>query len=291
MPELPEVESIVRELCDSRPSLLGRKIVAVNIAWEGVVSGCPCTEFQRQLTGAGFASVTRHGKYLLFGLEPQPGLQSKSRWLVIHLRMSGRLYLLPQAEAIARHTRLALILDQGLVLRFDDPRKFGRVWLVDDPAEIIAALGPDALTLCVEEFSARLARHRRQLKALLLDQSFVAGIGNIYADEILHRAGLNPCTNSGDLADVDVLRLHAAIVSVLREAVAARGANIDGVFKAGGFRVNVYARKGKACPNCGTAIVRIMVGQRGTHYCPRCQPLSQTIPAQSSSRARPSSRR
>ena len=273
MPELPEVESIVRELLDAQPSLLGRKITGVNIVWEGVVSGVLCADFQRQLAGAGFVSVARQGKYLLFGLEQKVGPQAKSRFLIIHLRMSGRLFLVSQSDAIARHTRLSLVLDHGLALRFDDPRKFGRVWLVDDPGEVIAGLGPDALTMRAEDFSARLARHRRRLKALLLDQAFVAGIGNIYADESLHRAGLNPCANSGDLSAADVLRLHGAIISVLQEAVAAKGANIYGVFKAGNFQVSVYAREGEACPVCGTAIVKTRIGQRGTHYCPRCQVL------------------
>jgi formamidopyrimidine-DNA glycosylase len=193
---------------------------------------------------------------------------------VIHLRMTGRLYLVPQAEAIERHTRLALTLDNGCAVRFDDPRKFGRVWLIDAAASITARLGPDALTVGLEEFVARLACHRRQIKPLLLDQSVVAGIGNIYADESLHRAGIHPSVNSADLTPEQVRRLHAAVIAVLDEAVAAQGANIDGVFKAGSFVVSVYGREGRPCPVCGTPVSKIRVAQRGTHFCVRCQQLS-----------------
>jgi formamidopyrimidine-DNA glycosylase len=185
--------------------------------------------------------------------------------------MTGRLFLVPECDVIDRHTRLALILDHGCALRFDDPRKFGRVWLVDDPETVTRDMGPDALTVGVNEFTARLVGYRRQLKPLLLDQSFVSGIGNIYADESLFRAGLHPLMNSADFLPEETRRLHAAITSVLGEAVAAGGANIDGVFKAGSFVVHVYGREGAPCRICGTAISKIRVGQRGTHFCAHCQ--------------------
>jgi formamidopyrimidine-DNA glycosylase len=187
--------------------------------------------------------------------------------------MTGRLFLVPASEAIERHTRLALMLDHGRALRFDDPRKFGGVWLTDDPETVTGGMGPDALTVDIDEFTARLAKYRRMLKPLLLDQSFVAGIGNIYADESLYRAGLHPLTNSADLLPDETGRLHAAIISVLGEAVAAGGANIDGVFRAGSFVVNVYGREVAPCRTCGTPISKIRVGQRGTHFCGHCQTL------------------
>lgn len=277
MPELPEVESIVRELLEARPPLVGRRIERVQVVREGALAGVSSDALRRQLTGAGFTSVGRHGKYLLFGLQRGGPFREPHRFLIIHLRMTGRLWLVPEACAVERHTGLSLILDQGLALRFDDPRKFGRVWLVEDPGQVIGNLGPDALTVGFPEFRGRIAGSRRQLKPLLLDQSFVAGIGNIYADESLYRAGLNPLCNSGDLAEADLERLHAAIVSVLEEAVAARGANIDGVFKAGEFRVAVYGREGEPCPACGTTIVKTRVGQRGTHFCPACQFLQDKV--------------
>jgi formamidopyrimidine-DNA glycosylase len=185
--------------------------------------------------------------------------------------MTGRLFLVPHSSALERHTRLVLMLEKGLALRFDDPRKFGRVWLVDDPAIVIGGLGPDALLLDCADFAARLAQHRRQLKPLLLDQSCVAGIGNIYADESLFRAGLHPLAIASRLTPGEVCRLHAAVTSVLAEAVAAKGANIDGVFKAGSFVVSVYGREGAPCRVCGTAVSKIRVGQRGTHFCAQCQ--------------------
>jgi len=269
MPELPEVESVVRTLRDGRPSLVGARIRSVLPVWPGVFSPNSPDAAPAQLEGCCVASIGRLGKYMIFALDC-PGRPSLS--LVIHLRMTGRLFLVPESVAIERHTRLALMLDGGLALRFDDPRKFGRVWLTDDPETVTAGMGPDALTVGLDEFAARLAGHRRQLKPLLLDQSFVAGIGNIYADESLHRAGLHPLRTSSGLLPDEVRRLHAAVISVLGEAVAAGGANIDGVFKAGSFVVTVYGREGAPCRTCGTPISKIRVGQRGTHFCGQCQP-------------------
>ena len=270
MPELPEVESVVRTLRDGTPSLIGSRICSVEVVWPGVLSQHSGDASLEQLEGCSFASIGRLGKYLIFSLNC-PGKQP--HFLVVHLRMTGRLFLVPECDAIKRHTRLALMLDHGRALRFDDPRKFGRVWLVDDPETVTGGMGPDALTVTPDEFAARLAGYRRQLKPLLLDQSFVSGIGNIYADESLFRAGLHPLTNSADLLPDETRRLHAAIISVLDEAVAAEGANVDGVFKAGSFIVKVYAREGTPCRVCGTPISKIRVGQRGTHFCGQCQTL------------------
>jgi formamidopyrimidine-DNA glycosylase len=268
MPELPEVESTARSLRESRPCLPGRRVEEVRVPWQGVVQDSSPADLRQRLHNARFTSVERHGKYLLLGL--QNG-EERNFFLVVHLRMTGRLYLVPAAEAVARHTRLALMLDQGLALRFDDPRKFGRVWLVEDASQVLRGLGPDALTIGFGEFAAALSARRRQLKPLLLDQSILAGIGNIYADEILFRAGLHPLTNSGDLSGEQVRLLHATVISVLQEAVASQGANIDGVFKAGRFVVNVYGREGAECRICGNRIVKLRVGQRGTHICTNCQ--------------------
>ncbi|MBK5276946.1 MAG: DNA-formamidopyrimidine glycosylase [Desulfuromonadales bacterium] len=268
MPELPEVESVVRSLRDGCPSLIGARVRSVNLVWPGVVSSTSDCFDEELLEGCRFASIGRVGKFLLFGLKNSRG---RSLCLAVHLRMTGRLFLVPEREAVERHTRLALMLDDGLALRFDDPRKFGRVWLIDDPSAVTGGMGPDALAVGFEEFASRLTRYRRQIKPLLLDQSFVAGIGNIYADESLYRAGIHPCTISADLAPDAVRRLHAAIATVLSEAVEAQGANIDGVFKAGSFVVSVYGREGASCRICGTAISKIRVGQRGTHFCGHCQ--------------------
>ena len=270
MPELPEIESVVRSLRDGHPSLIGSRIRSVAVVWPGVISQHPQTADPAALEGCCFDSIGRRGKYLFFSLSC-PGKQPL--FLVVHLRMTGRLFLVQDSATIERHTRLALILDHGLALRFDDPRKFGRAWLVDALETVTGGMGPDALSIGPDEFAARLAGYRRKLKPLLLDQSFIAGIGNIYADESLYRAGLHPLTNSADLLQDGMRRLHAAIRSVLSEAVEAGGANIDGVFKAGSFVVNVYGREGAPCLTCGTPISKIRVGQRGTHFCGHCQAL------------------
>lgn len=275
MPELPEVEYIARNLRDSLPSLLGRLIQKVHLVWNGVYSTGSDSDSLLKLEGYRFTSVNRHGKYLVLGMKPPNDQANVERFLVIHLRMTGRLFLVPLDQAFDLHTRLTLFLDNNVALRFDDPRKFGRVWLVDDVAGFFAGLGPDALAIGFEEFASRLAAFRRQLKPLLLDQSFLAGIGNIYADESLFRARLHPLAISSDLTPIEVRRLFDSIKSVLDEAVAANGANIDGVFKAGDFIVSVYGRNGHQCHVCGTRIIKIRVGQRGTHLCSHCQKLPE----------------
>jgi len=213
MPELPEVESVCRSLTNAIPSLVGQRIRAVDVRWPGVVSDS-CIEFSSsKLEGFRFTAVSRHGKYLLCGLESLQ--RSSSCTLVVHLRMTGRLYLVPENEALAQHTRLSLFLDEGVALRFDDPRKFGRVWLVDVPEEVTSRLGPDALTISREDFSARVAHRSRQLKPLLLDQSVLAGIGNIYVDEILFKSGFHPASISSHLTPQELQRLHANVIAVL----------------------------------------------------------------------------
>lgn len=268
MPELPEVESVRLCLEHGKPSLLGRTVQQVQMLRENVVAG-DSSRFIQTLTGARCDQIRRHGKYLFFGFSVTR--QSVQCWLTVHLRMTGRLYLVPIQEPLPRHTRLVLALDQDLALRFDDPRGFGRVWLVDDPATVIAGLGPDALTITPVQFQERLNGVKRQLKPLLLDQSFVAGIGNIYADETLFRARLHPEQRSDRLSADEVVRLFVALHQVITLAVELKGANIDGVFEAGLFPVAVYGRQGLPCQVCGAMINKIRVGQRGTHFCPFCQ--------------------
>jgi formamidopyrimidine-DNA glycosylase len=194
--------------------------------------------------------------------------------MVVHLRMTGRLFLVTGPVARTQHTRLVMHLRDGVTLRFDDSRAFGRVWLVADPTEVIAGLGPDALTIDETLFLQRLNHHRRLLKPLLLDQSFVSGLGNIYTDESLFRARIHPLQPTSGLTAPQQKLLYRAIHEVMHEAVACKGANIDGVFEAGCFPVAVYGRDGLPCPVCGTSIVKVRVGQRGTHLCPQCQPLN-----------------
>ncbi len=175
----------------------------------------------------------------------------------------------------ATHDRLILRLSDDRTLVFTDPRKFGRVWLVDDPAEIFKELGPEPLS---DDFTptrlyANLHAQHRQLKPLLLDQSFLAGLGNIYTDEALHMARLHPLTSSDAVSLEEAEILWMAIRAVLEEGIRRNGASIDWVYRGGDFQnhFRVYGRQGQPCPVCGTKIERIVVGQRGTHYCPTCQ--------------------
>ncbi|MEI6213542.1 MAG: DNA-formamidopyrimidine glycosylase [Desulfuromonadales bacterium] len=271
MPELPEVEGVRRTLRDGNPSLIGKVILSVDVIWDGVVAGSEKSEFSSLITGRQFTGIDRHGKYLLFQLTAA-GSDSPPLFLVVHLRMTGRLTILPQGSLMGRHARLAVTLDSGDMLTFDDPRKFGRVWLVNSPDTVKSCLGPDALTVDENTFLCQIRNHRRRIKALLLDQSVIAGVGNIYADESLFRARIHPETVSDRLAEKQLKVLYRAVTGVMKEAVDLHGANIDGVFKEGGFIVSVYGQTGRPCPVCGTPIVKIRSGQRGTHFCPRCQP-------------------
>jgi formamidopyrimidine-DNA glycosylase len=272
MPELPEVESVRRLLAEGRPSLLGSTIGRVEVLRDTVIGGTFLPEqFSHMIVGLVFHEIFRHGKYLFFRL--QSARATNSLWMAVHLRMTGRLFMGPESASRAAHTRLVVHLQDGWALRFDDPRAFGRVWLVADPAEVIAGLGPDALMVDEATFLQRLDLHRRQLKPLLLDQSFVAGLGNIYTDESLFRAGMHPLQGTAGLKASQRKRLYQAIHAVMHEAVECKGANIDGVFEAGCFPVAVYGRAGMPCAVCGTSIIKIRVGQRGTHLCPRCQVL------------------
>ena len=155
MPELPEVESVLRTLQECPPVLPGRMINSVIVLSDTVISGCPVANFTGELEGMLFSSIARHGKYLIFRMI-RPGVGCSGSFLVVHLQMTGRLFLVPREHSIERHTRLVLILDNDLALRFDDPRKFGRVWLAANPADVLSKLGPDALTVTPEIFRSRI---------------------------------------------------------------------------------------------------------------------------------------
>jgi formamidopyrimidine-DNA glycosylase len=254
MPELPEVETVVRTVA---PRLLGRRIVEVR-----VFSKKPWAESVAKAHGQQVHGVRRYGKYILIELE--------HGMLAIHLGMTGK--LAANAEA-GSYTRAVLVLDLGEIL-FDDVRQFGSVrWLDREPVH----LGPDALAISVDEFVERLAARRTRMKALLLDQSFVRGIGNIYADETLFRARIHPLAVAARLSRARGRRLHAAMVEVLTEAIAKGGSSISDYVDADGrpgwFQLlhRVYQKTGEPCLVCGAPIRRILVAQRGTHYCPKCQ--------------------
>ncbi len=272
MPELPEVETIVRALrhgtAAGAPPLPGRRIVGVRIHWPGHIA-CPApSAFRRQVRGRVVLDVRRRGKFLTFALDRGA--------LILHLKMSGDLVLAPAAAPRDRFERTVFNLDDGWELRFNDARKFGRVYLVDDPAVILGRLGPEPLEpqLTARALGERLARHHRPLKPLLLDQAFLAGMGNIYADEALHRARLHPLRYSDHLDAEEVRRLWKGMRDALRSGLRHHGASLDWVYRGGGFQnhFRVYRRTGEPCRTCGTPIARLIIAQRSTHYCPNCQP-------------------
>ncbi len=272
MPELPEVETIRNKFrlgTDEIPSVVGKKITDVDLLWDRTLDTPTKEEFTRRLPGQTITDIGRRAKYLLFHLEADT--------LIIHLRMSGDLWYESAEDPVAPHHRMLLYLDNGHRLAFNDTRKFGRVWLLDDPDTLLAKIGPEPLNenFSAEDFYSRLQNHRRQLKPLLLDQHFIAGVGNIYADEALHRAGIHPQTRSHTISASLSDQLLKCLRAVLQEGIHRNGASIDWVYRGGDFQnyFQVYQRAGKPCYNCSTPIERISVGQRGTHFCPQCQPM------------------
>jgi len=269
MPELPEVETIARTLREGPPvSLLGREILTASLRWPRTLAEPGKGPFLRRVRGQSIQAIGRRAKFLVFDL-------SRDK-LVIHLRMSGDIVIRRNGEKPAVHDRLILGLSGDLTLAFNDPRKFGRAWLVADTTELFAKLGPEPLSaeFTPALFFQILRARRRQLKPLLLDQQFLAGMGNIYTDEALHRARLHPLLTSDELTRRETGRLWQAIRAVLDEGIARQGASIDWVYRGGEFQntFRVYSRTGEACQRCGHVIQRILVGQRSTHFCPNCQP-------------------
>ena len=265
MPELPEVETIARKL---RPELVGQRITKADLLWQRTLATPTQAKFQKQIIGQEIKTVGRRAKYL--------HIQLSDYHLFVHLRMSGDLYIKEEYAAPEKHDRFILSLDPGgKKLVFNDTRKFGRVWLVQNPDEVVGHLGPEPLNdnFTTQTLYDGLQSRRRQLKPLLLDQSFLAGMGNIYTDEALHIARLHPQTVSDSVNRKQAGALWNAIREVLQEGIRRNGASIDWVYRGGEFQnyFRVYDRKGQPCPVCGTQIERLVVGQRGTHICPHCQ--------------------
>jgi len=264
MPELPEVETIVRSL---RPAISGETITSADILWERTLATPTITELNARLPGQTIRSLGRRAKHILIHLDHDT--------LIIHLRMSGDMRVEADDLPLQPHDRAVFHFASGQRLVFINPRKFGRVWLVADPAKALSKLGPEPLnqSFTSEVFYQRLTHHKRQLKPLLMDQHFLAGMGNIYTDEALHMARLHPLRRSNTITPDDADRLLTAIRSVLEEGIRRNGASIDWVYRGGDFQndFQVYQRTGEACYTCGAEIQRTVVGQRGTHFCPVCQ--------------------
>jgi formamidopyrimidine-DNA glycosylase len=276
LPELPEVETTARSL---RPSLVGRRVRAVDgVDWPRMLPNTSEAELREVLIDRTVQSVGRRGKYLLIGFEDDV-------WLTVHRKMSGNLLLEPPEGPRAVHTHLVVTFDNDLEMRFVDPRKFGRVNLFRSSVQLndflAERLGPDSLEELDETvLASKLKGRSGRIKTLLLDQAFVSGVGNLYADEALWEARLHPLRPANSLSAEEIRRLAAAIKSVLTLGIERRGTSFSTYLDADGSRgdnqefLNVYGREGQACPRCGAPISRIVIGQRSAYFCPKEQVLS-----------------
>ncbi len=278
VPELPEVETLARGL---RGQIAGRRILSVRLGKTDFIDDPAALE--RDLPGNRIESVARYGKFLVLRLAPgngAAGAKSERACLLVHLGMTGQLAPRLPEEPVARHTHAFFALDDGRELRYTDIRRFGRMALVPEAAldGLLANLGLDPLEITEEEFRARLAERRAMIKALLLDQHFLRGMGNIYCDESLWRARIHPTCHAARLRPEQVTRLCRAIRKVLSAAIRLRGSSVSNYVDAEGqpgsyqLRHRVYQREGKGCFRCGAKIRRVIVAGRSSHFCPRCQP-------------------
>lgn len=270
MPELPEVETIKNELL---PHVKGRTITEVSLTWDGVVRGITAEEFRRRLTGQKIVSLSRRGKYLIFNL-------AVAEKLVSHLKLTGSLLVKPAGSEPERFARAIIYLDNGMSLHLRDPRKFARLWLTTDPDSVTGKLGPEPLTagFSLEWFREHLNHRRTLIKPLLLDQKFIAGIGNMYADEALFDAKIHPARATTSLTPEEIERLYQSIQKVLKKAIGDKGASVQNYFRPGGekgtahFQFKVAHRRGENCPVCGAPLGYLKLRGRGTYFCRLCQP-------------------
>ena len=262
MPELPEVETVVRSI---RP-LVGRRIVSAEFRNLRVLRGGDPDRMSARLAGCRIAGVQRYGKFIVVSL-------GGGGYLMMHLGMTGRLLL---GGLAGKHTHAIFTLDRGTLL-YDDSRQFGSIELSEDFPRRVARLGPEPLEITFDEFADALKQRRTRIKSLLLNQTFLRGLGNIYADEALFRAGIHPLALTSRIRRDRIRKLHNAIIAVLTEAIAAGGSSIsdyvDAEGRKGFFQVShrVYQRTGEPCVVCRTPIRRVIVIQRSSHFCPRCQ--------------------
>jgi len=274
MPELPEVETIKKELA---PWIVGQTFTKVAISDAKLLSDCSIRAVRRGLIGQKVESLERRGKYLIFRL-------SNGRSLIIHLRMTGSLLLNP--KRVDRYARAVFHLSNGHRFVFSDRRRLGKMWLVESAESVVSKLGPEPLdkAFTANVLRQRLGRHHIPIKAALLDQHIVAGIGNMYADEALFAARIHPLRRADELSVKEVRTLHNSIRRVLRAAIGSKGASVDSYVRPEGelgtahFDFKVAHRGGGPCPVCGGTIERLVVQNRGTYFCPRCQHLGSRPP-------------
>jgi formamidopyrimidine-DNA glycosylase len=270
MPELPEVETIRNELS---PWVVGQSFAQVTVLDAKLVCGGSAEEVRRELIGQKVESLGRRGKYLIFNL-------SNGRSLIMHLRMTGSLLLNP--KEVDRYARAIFHFSNGHRLVFSDRRRLGMIRLVDDADAVICKLGPEPLdeNFTSDMLGQRLSRHHIPVKAALLDQCIVAGIGNMYADEALFAARINPLRKADDLSPEEVQALYQSICRVLGAAIGSKGASVDTYVRPEGelgtahFDFKVAHKRCEPCPVCGCTIERVPVQNRGSYFCPECQPLS-----------------
>jgi formamidopyrimidine-DNA glycosylase len=276
VPELPEVETVRRDL---EARIIGRRIMSCEISPGAprLVQLVTPAEFCRQLTGRSVSGLRRRGKYLIVDLDD-------GRAWVLHRRMSGNVLYRVPADPPDDYTRAVFTLDDGHELRWTDLRKFGTMWLVEDATMVMEALGPEPLDAAFtpEVLRERAGSRGAPIKSVILDQSVLAGMGNLYTDEALHYAKIHPLRSANKLRRDDWRRLHAGIVQALRMGIEARGSslgstlrdhiNVDGAPGHNQETVRAYGREAQPCYNCGTAMRRIKVGGRSSVFCPKCQP-------------------
>lgn len=266
MPELPEVETVVRSL---RPFITGRKIVNAEFTGLRVLIGS-ARKTAAALAGRKISGVERYGKFIAIRLEHD---SQAGGYLVVHLGMTGRLLI---DGELSKWTHAIFTLDRGVLL-YEDPRQFGRIEYGDELPARVAALGPEPLAIGLDEFTQRVKARKSPVKAVLLNQAVVRGVGNIYADEALFRAGVHPKRIAASLGNSRAERVYRAMREVLTEAIESRGSSVSNYVDAegcqGSFQTEhrVYQRTGQPCVSCGAPIRRMLVAQRGTHYCPKCQ--------------------
>lgn len=278
MPELPEVETITKTL---RRFVCGQTIEQVNIYWPNIIKSPSIEQFSDAVVGQEIHDVTRHGKFLLFILDDYV--------LVSHLRMEGKYSVDTKRAEMKKHTHVVFDFESSEQLRYNDVRKFGTMHLFEKGTELtqkpLNQLGPDPFetTFTQEYLYERLQRTTRAIKNVLLDQTVVAGLGNIYVDETLHLAQIHPLTQANTLTKEEVKRIQEVSIQVLKQAIQQGGTTIrsyvNGLGEMGMFQqeLHVYGQEDKPCTTCGESITKIKVGGRGTHFCISCQPEERSI--------------
>ncbi len=273
VPELPEVETVVKGL---RPLIKDRYITDITISEEKIIAHPAADEFKKEAVGMKIEDITRRGKYIIIELE-------NDKEMIIHLRMTGKL-LVKQCEKFRdKHTHVVFHLDNGQELRFNNIRKFGRIYLIDkdqpQKAGGYAELGPEPLSndMSLDDFKEMFKNRRGVIKSLLMNQKFIAGIGNIYADEILFRSGIDPERKADTLSEMEIGKIYSNMREILKKGIIYGGTTFSDYVNAfgekGSFQeeLQIYQKEGEKCCRCGSTVKKKRVGGRGSYYCPSCQ--------------------